>query len=186
MAAFPTYQLRSIERIPFGFVGSVSPSVEWSRWIGWLLSTLTAEWNGVISAPWEAIEGPWRVRVSTVWRSRKTQVGAHLEQTQVRAWWMALSSGSRRCFWGTCLVFRTSSSIQGPLLSQRRSDLLKQLKYLTVGSCLLSQPRCILTKISAFNFQVYVRERNEMCVILTHFSAVQGGPTQTAFWSHSS
>lgn len=61
------------------------------------------------------------------------------------------------------------------------SDLLKQLQYFTVPSCLLSQPRCILTKFSAFNFQAYVRERSEMCVLLTYSNAVQGGLAQTAF-----
>ena len=105
----------------------------------------------------------------------------HLEQTLVRAWWRALSSGSGRHLWGTCLVFRASSSTWRPLLSRMRLALLKQLNYLTVASCLLSQSWCILTKISAFNFQVSVRGRHEMRVILTHFNAAQGGPIQMPF-----
>ena len=105
----------------------------------------------------------------------------HLEQTLVRTWWRALSSGSGRHLWGTCLVFRASSSMWRPLLSQMRLALLKQLNCLTMASCLLSQPRCILTKISASNFQVCVRGRHDMCVILTHFNAVQGGPIQMPF-----
>lgn len=105
----------------------------------------------------------------------------HLEQTLVRGWWRALSSGSGRHLWGTCLVFRASSSTWRPLLSRMKLALLKQLNYLIVASCLLSQPRCILTKISAFNFQVCVWGRHEMCVILTHFNAAQGGPIQMPF-----
>lgn len=137
-----------------------------------------AKWNVASSVPGEAGERPWRGRNSTVWRSRRMQVG--LTRSGLR--WMDFSIGSLRCLRKTSLVFSTPSSTQGPPpFPTVFSDLLKQLQYFTVPSCLLSQPRCILTKFSAFNFQAYVRERSEMCVLLTYSNAVQGGLAQTAF-----
>lgn len=71
---------------------------------------------------------------------------------------------------------------QSPLfyIAQLRSDVLTELQYLTMTTCLFLQSQCILTKF--LPFQVYVDGGGkEMCMLLSYFSAVQGSLTQTAF-----
>lgn len=142
----------AIEGVHFPFPASVSPSIEWSR------QMCSMKWSHLCSQ-----KSNRRVLGRKDFLSRGAE-RCRLELTLSRLW----SGPDGRVFplaAGVASVTLFSTPVlHGDLqLSRMGSDLLKQLKYLTVASCLLSQSCALRQRFLPLLFKTILREKWSVC-----------------------